>query len=91
MATPRTISGQAALSALRPHIRRALEPTILAIEAEAIAPWAEAIGQTDQVLAALARLDPGSDWDVEMRRDLVRRAGEIRRALATLRSDQPDR
>ena len=50
MTTPRTVAGQAALSGMRPHVKRALAHTILAIEAEAIAPYVEALREADRVL-----------------------------------------
>lgn len=43
MTTPRTLAGQAALSALRPHLKKALAHTILAIEDQAVAPYVEAL------------------------------------------------
>lgn len=43
MTTPRTLAGQAALSALRPHLKRALAHTIVAIEDQAAAPYVEAL------------------------------------------------
>lgn len=48
MTTPRTLAGQAALSGMRPHLKRAFAHTVLSIEAEAAAPF----------LAALRRLAP---------------------------------
>jgi hypothetical protein len=54
---PRTISGQAALSALRPHVRRALLPTIVAIEREAVAPYLAALREADALLAPAAAHD----------------------------------
>jgi cysteine synthase len=43
MTTPRTVAGQAAISALRPHVKRAIAPTIVAIEDEAM-PMAQTSG-----------------------------------------------
>lgn len=74
MATPRTVSGQAAISALRPHLKRALAPTILAIEAEAVAPYLAALRETAEVLADLVGRDPASPWDEAAGADLVARA-----------------
>ncbi len=74
MTTPRTVSGQAAISALRPYLKRALAPTILAIEAEAIAPYVEALREADRVLESLAARDAASSWDVPSQVDLVKRA-----------------
>jgi hypothetical protein len=54
MTTPRTVAGQAAISAMRPYLKRALAPTILAIEAQAIAPYVEALREADRVLESLA-------------------------------------
>jgi hypothetical protein len=39
MTTPRTVAGQAAISAMRPYVKRAVAQTIVAIEDEAIAPY----------------------------------------------------
>jgi hypothetical protein len=50
MTTPRTVAGQAALSGMRPHVKRALAQTILAIEDEAIAPYLTALREADRVL-----------------------------------------
>ena len=74
MTTPRTVSGQAAISALRRHLKRALAPTILAIEAEAIAPFAAALREADEVLADLVGRDPALPWDEAARAHLVARA-----------------
>ena len=74
MTTPRTVSGQAAISALRPHLKRALAPTILAIEAEAVAPYAAALREADGVLAELAGRDATLPWDEAGRVALVARA-----------------
>jgi hypothetical protein len=51
---PRTIAGQAALSGMRPHVKRALAQTIRRIEEEAARPYAEALREADAVLAELA-------------------------------------
>ena len=86
MASPRTIAGQAAISALRPHLKRALGPTILRIEAEAVAPYLDALREPDRVLAAIAasaaRADPS-----------VRQAEAAHRRLAALLETdaQPER
>ena len=75
MTTPRTISGQAALSALRPHYKRAIGGTILAIEREAIAPYLEALREVDELLEDLAAKDTTAAWDSASRVDVVSRAG----------------
>lgn len=74
MTTPRTIAGQAALSGMRPYLKRALAPTILAIEAGAIAPYVEALREADRVLEDLAARDATSAWSISSRVDLVKRA-----------------
>lgn len=74
MTTPRTVSGQAAISGMRPHVKRALASTILAIEAEAIAPYVQALMEADQVLEYLSAQDAASTWDGPARVDLVGRA-----------------
>ena len=84
MTTPRTIAGQAALSAMRPHVKRALAPTILSIEAEAIAPYLEALREADRVLASLAGTDATSEWDISSRVDLVKRAEAAHRLAGPL-------
>ena len=75
MTTPRTVAGQAAISGMRPYVKRALAGTILAIEAEAIAPYAEAFREIDQILESLATMDAAATWDMASRVDLVKRAG----------------
>lgn len=84
MTTPRTVAGQAAISALRPHLKRALAPTILAIEAQAAAPCLEALRQADRMLADLAGRDPAKPWDAADRMDLVMRARAARALLEGL-------
>ena len=74
MTTPRTVSGRAAISAMRPHLKRALAPTILAIEAEAIAPYVKALRETDRLLEELAAQDATATWDTPVRVELVTRA-----------------
>lgn len=51
---PRTVAGQAALSGMRPHVKRALAQTIRRIEDEAARPYAEALRDADEVLAKVA-------------------------------------
>jgi hypothetical protein len=82
--TPRTVSGQAAISALRPHLKRALAPTILAIEAEAVAPYLAALREADEVLADLVGPDGALPWDEAARADLVARARAARGLTAPL-------
>ncbi len=84
MTTPRTVSGQAALSGMRPHVKRALAQTILAIEAEAIAPYLEALREADRVLESIAAKDATSTWDTSSRVDLVKRAEAAHRRLGPL-------
>jgi hypothetical protein len=84
MTTPRTVSGQAAISALRPHLKRALAPTIIAIEAEAIAPCLAALREADAVLESLAASDPTESWDLATRCDLVARARSAHDELTSL-------
>ncbi len=60
MTTPRTVSGQALLSGMRPHLKRAFGPTILRIEAEAIAPYLAALREVDRILVHLNADDAGS-------------------------------
>jgi hypothetical protein len=60
MTTPRTIAGQAAISAMRPHVRRALAQTIVAIEDEAAAPYLAALREADAVLEALIAAGNGA-------------------------------
>jgi hypothetical protein len=74
MTTPRTVAGQAALSGMRPHVKRALVQTILAIEAEAIAPYVEALREVDRLLKYLAARDATSTWDSPVKVDVVMRA-----------------
>jgi hypothetical protein len=84
MTTPRTIAGQAALSALRPHVKRALAPTILAIETQAIAPFLEALKEADRVLEDLGSRDPAATWDSATRAELVKRAKSACRRTAPM-------
>jgi len=84
MTTPRTIAGQAALSALRPHLKRALGRTIVAIEDQAIAPYLDALRAVDQVLEDLAGRDASSAWDRSARGGLVARAEAARQQVRPL-------
>ncbi len=84
MTTPRTVAGQAALSGMRPHVKRALAHTILAIEAEAIAPYVEALREADRVLESLAAKDATSRWDIPSRVDFVKRAEAAHRLVRPL-------
>jgi hypothetical protein len=81
MEKPRTTSGQAALSGMRPHLRRAFGATILAIEREARAPYVAVLQDAQDVLAAAAA---GPD------RDLTARAEGVRRRLAALVREEGD-
>lgn len=84
MTTPRTVAGQAALSGMRPHVKRALAFTILAIEAEAIAPYVAALREADRVLESLAARDATARWDISSRVDLVKRAEAAHRLVRPL-------
>lgn len=84
MTTPRTVAGQAALSGMRPYVKRALGQTIVAIETEAIAPYLEALREADRVLASLAARDATSAWDLASRVDLVKRAEAAHRMAVPL-------
>ena len=89
MTMPRTVAGQAALSGMRPYVKRALAHTILAIEAEAIAPYEEALREADRVLECLATRDPTSTWDIPSNVDLVKRARAARQLLGPLLAPPP--
>ena len=84
MAEPRTVAGQAALSGMRPYVKRALGQTILAIETEAAAPYLEALREADRVLEAIAARDETSPWDAAARADLAMRAQAARRLAKPL-------
>lgn len=64
MTTPRTVAGQAAISGMRPFVKRALVQTILSIEAEAVAPYLAALCEADRVLESLAGADVAAPWDL---------------------------
>ena len=70
---PRTVSGRAWLSGMRPPHRRAATPLILSIEAEAARPAIAALLEADALLAALAAIDPGRVDDALVR-ELIQRA-----------------
>jgi hypothetical protein len=74
MTTPRTVAGQAWLSGTRPFVRRALAQTIVAIEDEAIAPYAEALRKADRVLGFLAAKDLASTTDEPSMIELIKAA-----------------
>jgi hypothetical protein len=84
MATPRTVAGQAALSGMRPYVKRALGQTIVAIEAEAVAPYLEALREADRILESLMAADPASVWDGPTRVDFVQRAEAAHRQLTSV-------
>jgi hypothetical protein len=84
MTEPRTVAGQAALSGMRPYVKRALGQTIVAIETEAAAPYVEALREADRVLEAIAARDPASTWDAAARADFVERAEAARRLARPL-------
>ena len=84
MTTPRTVAGQAALSGMRPFVKRALAKTILAIEAEAIAPYVEALREANHVLESLAAADADSTWDKAARVAFVKRAETAHRVVMPL-------
>ena len=81
-AEPRTISGRAWVSGMRPHHRRGATPIVLSIEREAAAPFAEALREADAVLAGLAALDPAGPVDALA--GLVQRARAAREAARPL-------
>ena len=86
MTEPRTIAGRAALSAMRPWMKRALGPTIVSIEDEAAAPYLAALRDADGVLAELVAASgsaagasaPGAT------QDLVKRAEAAHKLAAPL-------
>lgn len=81
MTTPRTVAGQAALSGMRPHLKRALGRTILAIETQAVAPYREALRElADRAERHVRDGAPG-------REDPLLEA--IRKARALLAQDAP--
>ena len=84
MTTPRTVAGQAALSGMRPYMKRALGQTILAIEAEAAAPYLGVLREADQVLESLATQDPYAIWDTASKVEFVRRAKAARLGASSL-------
>ena len=84
MTTPRTVAGQAAVSALRPHLKRALAPTIVAVEEQAAAPYVAALREADRLLSDVAGRDPGAAWGAADRMDLVARARAARALLEGL-------
>ena len=65
-------------------VTRALAQTILAIEAEAIAPHVEALQEADGVLENLAARGPSATWDAPLTVDIVRRAEVAHRMLRSL-------
>lgn len=81
MTTPRTIAGQAAISAMRPYIKRALGRTIFDIESEAIAPYREALSEADQVLEEILASGSG---EIRSAGDLAQRAEAARRMARPL-------
>ena len=84
MTTPRTVAGQAALSGMRPYVKRALAQTIAAIEDEATAPYLEALRQADRVLASLVDPDAVGVGDTGSRVELLKRADAVRLLMAPL-------
>ncbi len=89
MTTPRTVSGQAALSAMRRHIKRALGQTIVSIETEAIAPYLEALREVDRVLEYLASRNVASRWDIPSKVDFVTRAEAAHQLVRPLLAQPP--
>jgi hypothetical protein len=65
-------------------VKRALAPTILAIEAEAIAPYVQALREADRVLESLAARNAASTWDTPSRVDFVKRAEAAHELLRPL-------
>lgn len=84
MTTPRTVAGQAVLSGMRPYVKRAFAHTILAIEAEAIAPYVEALREADRVLEQVAASNAGSTAEIRADADLAERAEATRQILRPL-------
>lgn len=84
MTTPRTVAGQAALSGKRPHVKRALAQTIASIEAEAIAPYMEALREADRVLESIAADGTSAALDDAWKVDIVRRAEAVHRLVGRL-------
>jgi hypothetical protein len=84
MTTPHTMAGQAALSGMRPYVKRALGQTIVAIEDEATAPYLEALREAVRVLESLAAEASAATSGTPSRVDLVERAGAARRLAKPL-------
>jgi hypothetical protein len=82
MTTPRTVAGQAALSGVRPYVKRALARTIVAIETEAAAPYLEALREADRVLEEL--LATSAALDLPSRVDLVQHAATAHQLVSQL-------
>lgn len=81
MTEPRTVAGRAAISAMRPFVRRALAQTIVSIEDEAAAPYLEALREADRVLEAVTEaVTTGGTAPA----DLATRAAAARRLAAPL-------
>ena len=89
MTTPRTIAGQAALSGMRPYMKRALARTIVRIETEAVTPYREALSHADRLLAEIAALDAASAWEVAARAGLVARAEAAHQLATPLLAEPP--
>ncbi|HET7726394.1 MAG TPA: hypothetical protein VFK54_03625 [Candidatus Limnocylindrales bacterium] len=73
MSEPRTIEGKAVISSLKPVGRRAIGPTIVAIEREAARPYAELLREADALLAEVERHEA---WSARIR--------EVRERIRTL-------
>lgn len=73
MSEPRTIEGKAVISSLKPVGRRAIGPTIVAIEREAARPCAELLREADALLAEVERQ---AAWSARIR--------EVRERIRTL-------
>lgn len=84
MTTPRTLAARALLSGMRPHVKRGVAATILAIEAQAVAPYVDVLGEIDQTLEYLATRDATADWDGVARAGYVARAEAARQLVAPL-------
>jgi hypothetical protein len=80
---PRTISGRAWLSGMRPHHRRAAAPLVVSIEREAAKPAIEALRVADAVLGDLVALDQGKP-SPEVLRGLIERARAAQEAAEQL-------
>ena len=80
---PRTISGRAWLSGMRPHHRRATAPLVVSIEREAAKPAIEALRVADAVLGDLVAIDPAKPSPASLS-ELIGRARAAQEAAEQL-------